>query len=593
MVKQLLTLIAALLVAANLQAKIIEPGNDQIWWGYFNESDFEVGDYLIGTGSPMSLMTGIYVPAGHEQLKTSTIKAVRVYLDGSVVSSLSSMRIWISKSLPSKVENADYVQATTEALEGGANDFMLNTPYNIGSEGFYIGYYVNSSTGYFVRCGGTDVANAFWIGSPSAGMGWQDLNGNGFGKLAFQVLVEGGNFSEYCATAEDFKPAVVGLGETVDIPVGITNMGTATINEISYTVTAEGKTSEEKTISSLSVPYGAQKNVVIPVQSASREGTYVYTLTITKVNGNANAASKNTATGNVTTVTELKTWPRNVLIEEFTTEYCGYCPQAASGLASFINDYPEVSNHVAVACHHAGYYTDWLTISASNSYTWFYNSGGTYAPAFMYDRYAWDGKTPVESRQSNAAGYKKRVEARMAEPSYANIVLDADFNEDKTEIMVTCECERGWDFCSTPARLTLFLTEDNVTARSQSGASGTFIHQHVLRSVNSTWGSVLSWEDNKATYTYTFTLNSAWKTDDLKVIAFISGYDSGDATNCVVENTAITVPDEIETGISSVSLDNETTAAFYSIDGRKNPTAEKGINIVRMPNGTVKKVFVK
>lgn len=592
MVKQLLTLIAALLLAVNSQAKSIEPDSNQIWWGYFNESDFEVGDYLIGTGSPMSLMAGIYVPAGHEQLKTSTIKAVRVYLDGSVVPTLSNMKIWISKSLPSKVDDADYVQATTEALVGGANDFMLNTPYNIGNEGFYIGYHVSSSTGYFIKCGGTDVANSFWIGNPSIGMNWQDLNGNGLGKLAFQALVEGGNFSEYCATAEDFKPTVVGWGETVDIPVDITNMGTATLNEISYTVTAEGKTSEEKTISSLSVPYGAQKTVSIPVLSASKEGTYVYTLTITKVNGNINAASKNTATGKVTTVTELKTWPRNVLIEEFTTENCGYCPEAASELASFINNYPEVSNHVAVVCHHAGFYTDWLTIPASESYTWFYNSGGTYAPAFMYDRYAWDGKTPVEGR-SSAAGYKKRVEARMAEPSYANIVLDANFNDGKTEIMVTCECERGWDFCSSPARLTLFLTEDNVTARSQSGASGTFIHQHVLRSVNSTWGSVLSWQDNKATYTYTFTLDSAWKTDDLKVIAFISGYDSSDATNCVVENVAITVPSEIGTGISSISLTNETTADFYSIDGRKKTTLEKGINIVRMPNGTVKKVFVK
>ena len=50
MVKQLLTLIAALLLAVNSQAKSIEPGSNQIWWGYFNESDFEVGDNLIGTG---------------------------------------------------------------------------------------------------------------------------------------------------------------------------------------------------------------------------------------------------------------------------------------------------------------------------------------------------------------------------------------------------------------------------------------------------------------------------------------------------------------------------------------------------------------
>ena len=40
-----------------------------------------------------------------------------------------------------------------------------------------------------------------------------------------------------------------------------------------------------------------------------------------------------------------------------------------------------MAKKTAVVCHHAGFYTDWLTIDASESYTWLYNSGGTYAPA--------------------------------------------------------------------------------------------------------------------------------------------------------------------------------------------------------------------
>ena len=593
MKKILLILAAAFMTVVCAQARTITPGENQVWWGYFNESDFSEADYTIGTGQAMTLMAGIFIPANHEQLGGATIAGVRVYIAESAKSSLSNLKIWISKTLPSKISDADIVQSALGTLTAGANDYKLREPYEVNNEGFYIGYSVKSTTGYFIRCGGTDAANAFWIGNPEVGMNWTDLNGNGLGKLAFQILVEGGNFSEYCVTTADFKPMVVEQGQSVEIPITVTNLGTATINELSYTITVNGETSEEQTVSSLSIPFGAKKDVVFPFESATSEGTYTYTLTLTKVNGNANTASQNTATGEITTVKDLKTWPRNVLIEEFTTESCGYCPQAASGLASFMKTYPDLAGRVAAVCHHAGYGTDWLTISASSSYTWFYNDGGgTYAPAFMYDRYAWDGKTPVESRQANAAGYKARVEARMAEPSYANIELDAEFNEEKTKITVTCDCERGWEFCSTPARLTLFLTEDNITAKSQSGASGTFIHQHVLRAVNTTWGTVLSWDNNKSTYTYTFSLNSAWKKDDLKVVAFISGYDSKDATNCVVENVAFTVPSEA-TSVNTLNATDGQPVSRYSISGRKLQTSQKGINIIRMSDGTVKKVLVK
>lgn len=592
MKKHLLMMAVGLMLAVCAQARIITPAENQLWWGYFNESDFETNDGTIGTGSAMALMAGIYIPANHEQLGKATIKAVRIYFDKDVISSLSALKIWISKELPTKISEADYVQNPLGTLTADANDYRLSTPFEINNSGFYIGYYVKSSTGYFIRTGGDDAANSFWIGNPEAGMSWQDLNGVGLGKLAFQILVEGGDFEKFCATAEDFKPAVVGLGESVDIPVAITNMGTETIKELSYTITVNGETSDEQTISSLSIPYGAKQTVLIPFASAASEGTFTHTLTITKVNGEDNMASNKTAKGSITTVENLRSWPRNVLIEEFTTEKCVYCPGAASTLHSFLNTYPDLASRVAVACHHEGYYTDWLTVSASTSYLWFYGSGGSYAPAFMYDRYASDGQTPVEGSQSNVAGLKSRIEARLAQPSYANIELDAEFNEAKTKIKVTAQCERAYKFCDTPARITLFLTEDNITAQSQTGASGTFIHQHVLRAVNTTWGRTLTWSNNTSSFTYTFSLNSAWKTDNLKVIAFVSGYDSKDITNCVVENCAVTEP-RIATGVRSLLLDSDEPADIYSVDGRKLQSSQKGINLVRMGDGTVKKVLVK
>jgi hypothetical protein len=154
--------------------------------------------------------------------------------------------------------------------------------------------------------------------------------------------------------------------------------------------------SSEKTINTLSIPFAASAVVNIPFESDAVEGTTEKTFTITKINGKANMSSKNSAKGTMTTVANLKVWPRTVLIEEFTTEYCGYCPQAAAGLSSFMNTYTDLAERVAIVCHHSGYYTDWLTIDASERYTWFYNDGGSYAPAFMYDRY---GRRPCVPHQ--------------------------------------------------------------------------------------------------------------------------------------------------------------------------------------------------
>lgn len=577
--KKWLLLLTAFMATASVQA--------QIWWGYFSESDFSIHDSSIGIGNAVPFMAAIYVPASHEQIGSSTIKGVRVYFDANTVqSSVSEVKIWISKTLPSTADAADYVQTVNEALKEGANEFTLDTPYAINNQAVYIGYYIDCSCRYPIRCGGDDTSNALFINAVGT-IDWSDLSGNNFGKLALQILVDGATVNSDCASISNFAPLLAGPGQDVEVPVNVTNMGSNDIASISYTVTVNGNTSTEQTVSTSSIPYNGTRKVNLTLTTASVEGEFTYTITITKVNGNPNTAKNPSATGTITTVSNIKTFPRRVLIEEFTTEYCGYCPDAATGLASFMATSPDLADRVAVVCHHAGYGTDWLTVNDSKYYTWFYNDGGgTYAPAFMYDRYAWNGTTPVVSR----GNYKDYVEKRIAETSYANIVLKAYFNENMDAIHVTADCEKGWNFCDTPIRMTLFLTEDNIDAHSQAGAYGSFVHQHVLRSVNSTWGETLNWTGDNATYSYTFNLDAAWNTDNMKVVAMVSGYDSNNPTNCVVENVAVVVP-EIGTGIDGRSADHAWKSERYSLDGRKVSAPQRGMSIIRMGNGSVKKVM--
>jgi hypothetical protein len=186
------------------------------------------------------------------------------------------------------------------------------------------------------------------------------------------------------------------------------------------------------------------------------------------------------------------------------------------------------------------------------------------------------------------------VDERLNVPAHANIELQATFGADKKTVVVRADCFQAYDFASTPARLTLFLTEDNIKAKSQSGASGSFTHQHVLRAVNATWGAELAWKKNAVGYDYTFTLDSSWKTDDLKVIAFISSYDSKDPTNCVIENAAVTTvgSEPIVTAITAPSTSTARNGAtltsdspIYRLDGTRlssvsQQTLPKGIYVI-------------
>jgi thiol-disulfide isomerase/thioredoxin len=324
-------------------------GDEGTWWGYMNDGDFDVYDQCIGTGSPMALMAGIYVPANSEQMGEAVIKAVRVYLASSVLSSLSNMKIWISKTLPKKVSAADYVQNITTTLKADANDFQLDTPYQVNNEGFYIGYYVKSTKGYFIRAVGDGIPNSFWVGNPEAGMDWTDASTLGIGKLAFQVLAEGVTVKDRAATPSDFGQVIVVKGKTTYVPVEIVNYGKETINSISYTITTNGRTGRETRISAPSITTNSVGTVNIPFSADASARKYEKVVTITMVNGAANEAKVNTAQGYSITVSEQP--DVTPVVEEFTGTWCGYCPYGIVGMQNVHDKYGD--DVVLIAAHNS------------------------------------------------------------------------------------------------------------------------------------------------------------------------------------------------------------------------------------------------
>ena len=82
----------------------------------------------------------------------------------------------------------------------------------------------------------------------------------------------------------------------------------------------------------------------------------------------------------------------------------------------------------------------------------------------------------------------------------------------------------------------------------------------------------------------------------LKVVAFMSKYDSSDPNNCTIDNGAVislqkkkVIPSAITTPTKSFAKE----VARYTVDGQLISAPQHGINIVKMSDGSVRKVFVK
>lgn len=604
MKKQLLMFTALLLLAAGVQARIITPAKNQVWWGYFNETDFSTADYTIGTGKAMTLMAAIYVPAGHEQLANASVVAARVYLASNVVSTLSGLKIWVSKTLPQKASDADVVLSTLGTLTAGANDFTLRSPYAVNNEGFYIGYSVKSTTGYFIRSGGKDAPNAFLVGNPEGGMAWTDLNGNGLGKLAFQILVQDGNFQDNCVTVDDFEQNVVVQGQQVNVPIVITNQGANDVSSISYTIGTEGgSTTEEKTVSVGPLALNGFTTLNIPFASDEQARKLQKTFTVTQVNGNPNTAKKSSGQGFLISVKKKQSV--TPVIEEFTGTWCGWCPRGIVGMDKVHEAYGDQVVQIAA---HSG---DIMAISEYQPVINTYTEG--------YPNSITDRRYVADPSYSTLVAALNKAFARVAQGS---IDLQAEWSSNfKTKVVFNTTTRFSYNDDDGQYGIAYLLVEDGLTGTGsnwsqtnyysgqtvggdmtwwcQAASTVTGItYNHVVvagwEALNGVNGSVnpMIVADEEQEYSYSASISGKSLIQDktkLKAVVLLIDRATGTIVNAAQSAIA-----DFGTAVSTVQgAEKNAQRDVYDLSGRKLSVSQKGINIIRMNDGTVKKVLMK
>ena len=431
--------------------------------------------------------------------------------------------------------------------------------------------------------------------------------------LAMQLILESDDFADNAAVPFDFGTFKVALGKTRNIAVSVANTGTK-FNSIDYTVTLEGKTSAEKHVDfEGNNGMGGTFQVVVPFEGASAVGEYPVTFTITKVNGVENGSKVKTATG--TNVTLAKEFAKRVVVEENTGTACGWCPRGHVAMHNMNEAYGD--KFIGIAWH---YYA-----SSDPMYLSGYAVPGLRhgnAPQAVVDR-STDALDPYSEAQTTVAGL-------VDDLSTAEVTVSAMFNEDNTEVKAKANVETlvagNYEvvFAVTADGLTgttnawkqanylssVYSGQNGYTAKSQMPSdlqhlwdegktyfqtfNDVLISSSYKSGVNLTKQFDLA-ENGTAQSSYTLTMptktaiKNAIDLDKVYIVAMLL-----DKNGVVVNAGKAKVAAYDPTGVENVKNNAEATVvARYTVDGVRVSAPVKGLNIVKMSDGTTRKVMVK
>ena len=307
---------------------VITPSKNDLWWGYFNESDAESENYGgVGIGAKDDYEAAIYIPAGHPVVGKATIKAIRIWL-GNYISKITGLKVWIATSLTNDASGAEVVQEVSlSTLTEGVNEIELETPFEVNNQAIYVGYTMNlNAQARAIMQGGEYDDNSFFIRCFENLSDWSLVDY--FGKVALQVLLSG--VSDFSAVPSEIGTIYLEKGGNTVVPLKITNTGRQSITSINYTITTDGLTSEEYNAPMNSIPFGSSGIVNVQLTAGDEARKYEKKLTVTRVCGMKNASEQNTSTGTLIAVSEiLDAVP---VVEEFTGTWCGWCPVGIEGM---------------------------------------------------------------------------------------------------------------------------------------------------------------------------------------------------------------------------------------------------------------------
>lgn len=338
------------------------------------------------------------------------------------------------------------------------------------------------------------------------------------------------------------------------------NNATQTVTSFDVTYTVGSSAPVTQTISGVNIPGGSSYTFShsTPWNPTTGAGAFAnMTVEISNLNGNTDENPADNKISNQVFVNLGVSTTKYVLLEEYSTAPCGFCPDGLLVVEDILN----TINNVILGQIHAGFGTDAMTIPAHTQWAAAYAPG---APTAMVDRILFDGETSVGFSRGL---WKQRVQEQLNTLTPVNVNVRGDYDPNGDKVTVTVNA--NFVDYGTPGtyHMNIYVTEDSVTGSgpgydqrnyysASGGAAGGpnhpfynepdpivgYNHQHVIRDVpTGTWGMpgiIPNSPQPNQTYSddFTITLNPNWDRDQLYLVAFVTKHDAANVNNRPVLN---------------------------------------------------------
>lgn len=438
-----------------------------------------------------------------------------------------------------------------------------------------------------------------------SGLGWYNLGEDGAlsvqliieGELAGQkTVIEGLNTEKFGKVGSEFKGVL-----------SITNLGKESISKLGFNYYIDdakvGDATVEKTIASTATE---NVNIAIPIPADMTVGQHTVKVELTTVNGAAptgeivNNNTTSTFTAYVNCVDRQKQ-----LIEHITSWTCTYCYLGYNLLRQMEQQYNDVA-WVAIHGNQSSQQDPYYFATCDEI---MYYLGVSSFPSASFNRTYMPELAEVAGEITYSIGYYEQYISQLVpyihdmmvetnSPSFVTLNVQSSFDASTRNMQVTVKgtgVEKAAQLMSGN-NIYIYVTEAGLKGRQLSNGKweSSFDHNNTLRAVlTDAQGDNIIWDGNNFTFTTSYTVPADYKEENLSIVAFVAPKPSSDTMNMAVNNCEKAQLDLTPTAISTVNSNNATETVRYTLDGRQISAPQHGLNIIKMSDGTVRKVVVK
>ena len=463
-------------------------------------------------------------------------------------------------------------------------------------------------------------------GDLGKGTAFYSLNTGGL-VLCIQVIVEKeGGFADDLgmvgvATIPMSRPT-----DKLPFQFYVKNYGSSECKAASFDITID-----KQVVANVAIPEGATIGGETTGFNASlnlseydiENGTHLLGVQVKTVNGEAASGytDDDVAATQFRTYTETASRQYN-LLEHFTSSTCTWCPKGYDMLRALQKQRDDVA-WVAIHGTMDENKPDPYEIADATNTILAYSIGGF--PQANLNRYPVtnDGNLAVTIATDDPEGMATSIgnvfdQIDEIVPSQVRLDIETNFNrlnaisDGTLKITIKGTGVKGAGKILEDAVLGLYITENGLVSGQLNGGKWVtkYNHENVLRVIGTEnpWGDAITWNGDNFEKTYEVSISADFFEDSnntFNAVAFVSlpfmfeidgkRYVNGDKNNVWVNQCQfLQIPEGTGTAIKGVETsENATVVARYAADGSQISAPVKGINILKMSDGTTRKVVVK